>query len=540
LLLGISFPPINFFFCSFFGIALIIHLALESKNYKQLLLRSYFIFTVEQLIVISWIGLSGLQSHADLFLVLGGFITIIIHSLFLLIPVLIFFFASRNIKFKKFPNFPLLLFPFIWIAFEYYHTLGEVSFPWLTIGNAFTTQLQKIQFIEITGVFGISFWVCSIGVLLYYFYIGNKSKCNEGCYLSFRKRKNIYIYLALLILYILPNIYTSITSSEDKYTDYKKDGTINVGIIQPNFNPWTKWYMNPKSQTEQYSEMIYDLNANNKNLDLIVLPEAALTYYLTEPYNISKFEILKNIVDSIKIPVLIGAPDIVIYSDSLTAPEDAPRYTDGHKYSSFNSAFLLEKGKGINELQKYHKIRLVAGSERVPHQDKLTFLKKIINWGVGISSYEIGKDTTIFNLNNKYTFNTAICYESIYPDFFRKFVNKDADFSIVITNDGWWGKLSGTYQHNQFAILRAVENRRWIVRCANTGISCYIDPYGNMYQKSEINERQLFSGEIGINKEKTFYTKHGDFLGEISMYFTGLIILTGIVMRFLLRDLRKE
>jgi len=540
ILLGISFPPINLFFCSFFGLALIIYLALDSKSYGQLFLRSYAVFAIEQLITISWLGLSGLRANADFFLVIGGLVTIIIHSLFLLIPVLVFYFISKNIKIKKFPDLTLSFFPFIWTAFEYFHSLGEVSFPWLTIGNAFTTQLDKIQFIEITGVYGISFWVCTIAVLIYYIYKESRKDCSGGCLLSFRKRKNIYLYIVILVLYILPNIYTAITGARNEYTDYVKEGTVNVGIIQPNFNPWTKWHMNPTSQTQEYADLLHQMNTRDTGLDLIVLPEAALTYYLTEPHNLSKFRILKDAVDSLNVPVLIGAPDILIYTDTLTAPPDASVYNGKYKYSSFNTAFLLKKGQEVSELQKYHKIRLVAGSERVPHQDIFIFLKKFINWGVGISSYEIGKDTTIFNLNDRNTFNTAICYESIYPDFFRRFVNKGADFSVVITNDGWWGKLSGTYQHNQFAILRAIENRRWIVRCANTGISCFIDPFGNMVLKTEINEREFINSKIGIKKDMTFYTKYGDLIGIISLYFSVILILTGVMLNFSGKAIRRK
>ena len=169
----------------------------------------------------------------------------------------------------------------------------------------------------------------------------------------------------------------------------------------------------------------------------------------------------------------------------------------------------------------------------MPYQDKLKFFKSLIRWSVGISSYEIGRDTTIFKLKNKYSFNTAICYESIYPEFFSEFVNKGADFCLVITNDGLWGKLFGTYQHNQYAVLRAVENRRWIARSANTGISCFIDPYGNMTQETEIGKQILFSGEIGINKEKTFYTRHGDLTGMLSMYLSVILFLMGFILKLI-------
>ena len=539
-MLGISFPPVNIFFSSFFGLALTIHLVLDSKNYRQFFLRSYFIFTVEQLIAISWISISGLQKHADLFLALGGAVTIIIHSLFLLIPALIFFFVSRNIKISRFPNFPLIFFPFIWVAFEYFHSLGEVSFPWLTLGNAFTTQLNKIQFTEYTGVFGISFWVCIIAALIYYLVKESRKIETKSFIPAFTRRKNIIIYVILIVLYILPDIYSISTSSHDKYTDYKKDGVLKVGVIQPNYNPWTKWTMNSKTMTDEYAAAIRDLTSANKNLDLIVMPEASINYYLLEPYNEPKLRIFTNLVDSLNIPLLCGGPDLKIWTDTLSAPQDAPKYNDSYKYSSYNGAFLIEKGNGVNDIQKYHKMRLVAGSERIPHQEYLKFLKNFITWEVGISSYEIGKDTTIFKLSGKNKFNTAICYESIYPDFFRRFVKKGAEFSVVITNDGWWGKFFGTYQHNQFAILRAVENRRWIVRCANTGISCIIDPYGNMTNKTEIGERVWFASEIGVNNAKTFYTENGDLIGEFSFYLTLVLICSGIVMRIYFAVLRRK
>jgi apolipoprotein N-acyltransferase len=196
---------------------------------------------------------------------------------------------------------------------------------------------------------------------------------------------------------------------------------------------------------------------------------------------------------------------------------------------------LIEKGKGKTQYQKYNKIKLVTGSERMPYQEKLPFLKNLIKWGVGISSYQLGKDTTIFLLDNKYKFNTAICFESVFPGFFSDFINKGAQFSVIITNDAWWGKFFGTYQHNQYAVLRAIENGRWIVRCANTGISCIIDPYGNIYDETKINEKALFTGEIGIRNEKTFYTLYGDVFSLICLCVGFIFYLYGIISKNFLK-----
>ncbi len=537
--MGVSFPPINLFICSFFGMAIIIYLTLDSKNYRQFFFRNYLVFTFYQLITVSWLALSGLQKDADLFLLLGGSITIILHSLFLMIPTLIFFFVSRNIGISRFPNFSLLFFPFFWTGFEYYHYLGEVSFPWLTIGNAFTTQLQKIQFIEYTGVLGISFWVCVLSVMIYYIFLECRNQYCEGGIFIFRKKKNVIIYFLILLIYFVPDFYSFLAGPQSKYTGYKTEGTLKVGIVQPNVNPWIKWKENSRVLTEEYAQEIRDISEKNKNLDLIVFPEAAITYYILDPMSESKYGILKDAVDSIGIPVLIGAPDLTLYTDTINAPSDAPKYNSKYRYASYNSAILFEKGKNKSALQKYHKIKLVVASERMPHQEKLIFLKNLIKWGVGISSYEIGTDTTIFNLKDKYTFNTAICYESIYPEFFSEFVKKGADFCVVITNDGWWGKLFGTYQHNQYSILRAIENRRWIVRSANTGISCFIDPYGNILQSTEINEKALLAQEIGISKQQTFYTKHGDLTGIACMYFTVILIFGGFSVK-IIKKFRKK
>jgi apolipoprotein N-acyltransferase len=114
-------------------------------------------------------------------------------------------------------------------------------------------------------------------------------------------------------------------------------------------------------------------------------------------------------------------------------------------------------------------------------------------------------------------------------------VEKGAEFCVVITNDGWWGKLFGTHQHNQFAVLRAIENRRWIARCANTGISCFIDPYGNIYNETAINEKAIITGEAGLSNEKTFYTLHPALFPDTVTVIAGILLLSGIAAGLLSR-----
>ncbi len=483
-----------------------------------------------ELVATSWLWLSGMRESADRFLIAGGLFELIFHPGFILIPVLIYYFISNNIKVKKFPDFNLIFFPFIWVTFEYLQTLNEFTFPWLFAGNAFTTTLEKIQYIEYTGVFGVSFWVCVLSVLV--FYLFKSLKNSQGNVLTeLKKAGNIALCLIILIIYVLPNIYNKISSSENKYIN-ASDEKITVGIVQPNIGAWVKWGANQKELIKDYCGMIKEVAEKNQGVRMIVLPETAIPFYvLYTPYD-DLFDIFKSGCDSSNTTVLTGIMDIKIYENQSQAKVDSKKFSSrGQYYDTYNSALLIERGKDKLEYQKYNKMKLVIGSERMPYQEKLPFLKDLIRWGVGLSSYQLGEDTTIFLLDNKYKFNTAICFESVFPRFFSKFVEKGAQFSVIITNDAWWGKFFGTYQHNQFAILRAIENRRWIVRCANTGISCFIDPYGNMYDETRINEKALFTGEIGIRNDKTFYTNNGDVFSIFCFYISTGLFLSGILVK---------
>lgn len=527
---GLAFPPVNFYLLIFVGFVLLLNIIENCKNYKELLRRTYITVIFFELVATSWISLAGMRESADRFLILGGIFVLLFHPVFILFPVVFYYSVFKNFKIKKFPDFHLVAFPFIWVTFEYLQTLTEVTFPWLLAGNAFTEKLEKIQYIDYTGVYGISFWVCVLSVLVFYLY---KNLKNSSGLISeeLRKKKNITALIAVLLIYIMPNFYTVISSSQSKYLDNTEE-KITVGVIQPNINAWAKWGANQKVLINDYAAMIRELAYKNPDAKMIVLPETAIPFYLLYSSYDNLYEIFKSACDSSNTTVLTGTPDLMLYENPSNAKVDSKKFNSSNQYyDTYNSAVLIEKDKDKNRFQKYNKIKLVTGSERMPYQEKLPFLKNLIRWGVGISSYQLGEDTTVFLLDNKYKFNTAICFESIFPGFFSDFVNKNAQFSVVITNDAWWGKLFGTYQHNRYAVLRAIENRRWIVRCANTGISCFIDPYGNIYNETQINRKTSFTGDIGIRNDKTFYTINGDVFSVACLCVSSVFFLLGFASK---------
>lgn len=530
LCLAFAFPPFNVYTLYFLGIALLIYFVHSSQNLKQVFFKSYFTFLTFELVTVSWISLSGLREGADKFMIIGGFFTMVIHSALLTLPLVLYYF-TRKAFVKKIKSLTVFTLPFIWVTIEYLYALPEVSFPWLTAGNAFTTALNKIQFIEITGVYGISFWALIISSIL--FLLLQTAMSNRDTISSLFKKRKVYVLIIIAaILFFIPDFYSVLTRSNARFSNNFLEGKIKVSIVQPNVNPWKKWGAKQMDLVSDYVSLIEQSDSTYPKSNLIIFPETATPFYLLDNYYADKYDVIKSLIDSINTPLLIGTPDLFYYNDSIKAKTDSKENkSSGQKYDTFNSVVLINPGEEKISHQKYAKIKLVIASERMPYQERLLFLKDIIRWSVGISSFQIGWDTTIFHLKNGTKFNSAICYESIYPEFFSSFSKKGAEFSVIITNDGWWGKLFGTHQHNQFAVLRAIENRRWIARCANTGISCTIDAYGNLHNPTAINEKMILNDYVGTNSNITVYAQNPYLFPNTLLSITVIIFIVAIISK---------
>jgi apolipoprotein N-acyltransferase len=221
-----------------------------------------------------------------------------------------------------------------------------------------------------------------------------------------------------------------------------------------------------------------------------------------------------------------------VYADSTLAPRSAKRdRRTGARYDTYNSAALIEPGGGP---ARWHgKMKMVPLAERVPYQEFFSGLD-FLRWDVGMGGWAIGTDTVVFaERRSGARFSTKICYESTYPDFVAEYVRRGAEFLTIITIDSWWGHMSGAYQHHRIAVLRAVENRRWIARCAVGGISCYIDPYGRTYDDTGLFTRAVLCRDIGRSTALTPYTRAGNVLGEVSLGLSCLLIAAAAGERYL-------
>ncbi len=510
-LLGISFPPFPVGVIACVGFVPFIFLTERIERFGRFFRYSYFTFFIFCVITLYWVA--GLTHMKDPYLMLAGGALLLFQPLYFTLPASIYFVVQ-----KRFPGgWGIVSFPFIWVTFEWLYALSECAFPWLTIGNTQTYSLEKIQFAEITGVYGISLWVLLLNVLFYFLI---KKLLIEPTV----SKNNLYISVGIVVLYILPNLYNS-TINESQFHSHR---SLTVGVVQPNVDPWDKWegantFVGRWNQVQHYLQLIG--KQRNDSLDIVVLPESAILLNLPAFYE--QYSEFKKIVDSLNVGVVSGYIKVKYYEpDNAPASSSTVKGTD-IRYDSFNSVLYVEPGtKGV---QSYSKMRLVPFAERIPYADHVPFLIEPLRWGVGISNWGLLKDSTVFESS---TFNTKflgmVCYESIFPEFVSAFVDKGAEFLVFITNDSWWGNTSGARQHNQFAVLRAIENRRWVVRCANGGISSFIDPIGRMYSTTSMYTQDFIQHRIEPLTAKTFYTRHGDWIARICAIVTLLIILFSI------------
>ena len=509
-ILSLSFPPfqLGVFACVALVPFLIVSDSIES--YWRFFRYAYFTFFVFSLLALYWVG--GFTHGKDPYLMIAGVALYLWEPLVLSIPAMVYFFVKKRLKSK----YSVLAFPFIWITMEWLYALGELAFPWLTLGNTQTYNLEKIQFADITGVYGISLWILVINVLVYFLVKEVQS--------GIKDKNRYYLAAVILIVYLLPNFYWV-----DEKSFQNSDGNkINVGIVQPNIDPWDKWegantFLGRWRQSKQYLELIG--KHINKNIDLVVLPESAILLNL--PAHYEQMQEFKTVIDSMNVSVISGYVRVQYYE-----PDNAPLTSSVIKgtnirYDSFNSIMFVEPV--TKEVQTYSKMRLVPFAERIPYANKVPFLIEPLRWGVGISNWGLASDSTVFEsrkFNSK--FLSMVCYESIFPEFIAHFVDKGAEFLVFITNDSWWGNTSGARQHNQYSIIRAIENRRWVVRCANGGISSFVDPLGRMYDQTQMYTQAYISHQIEPLKTKTFYSNHGDWIARICASITAVIFLFSI------------
>ncbi len=522
-LLGASFPPSPFHSLAYVGLIPLLVLLESIEGSWRALRYSYLSFLILHILTLYWTG--GFVVGKDVWMMIAGAALLIVHPLFYVI-VIVFYLLIRR---RRGLLLGLVALPFLWIAFEYSHALGEFSFPWITLGNSQAYDLPRIQVAEYTSVYGISFFIVLFNVVG--FVLVSKIAADRWI---LRSRGTRICIAVLAVLYLAPWIYGKVTMGSGARTGSARK--VNVGIVQPNIDPWEKWSVTGSDRWASYDRQLEQLTAATKSLaakhpDLVVWPETAIPLRILLAQNQPYLNWLRSNLDSLGVPVMTGLPSTRFY-DSANAPLTASRdETRKSYYDDFNSATLFLPGKPPGAI--YRKIVLVPFAERIPYAETFRFLIEPLKWNVGIGMWGIGRDTLVFSLplrdGSATSLSSMICYESVYPNFVREFVRRGAEFLVIITNDSWWGNTSGAYQHASYASFRAIENRRWIVRAANGGISGFVDPTGVLHDETRLYTASTFHGTVEPRHEQTFYARHGDIFAllvtGVALFFIGIALI---------------
>lgn len=484
IIIGISFPPFPLPFLIFFGFVPYIFVLQKKGTFASTNKITYLTAFVFTLITLYWVG--SWTKEADPFLMISGVLLMFVNPAIYLIPSTLYYFAQKIFNRKV----ALFLLPLFWVSLEYVYSLTDLRFPWLILGNSLPYFNQFIQIADIIGAHGLTLIILYINIFLCLAFIEMK-----------RDRKLFTRYaLAAVLIFIIPMIYGGIKIAG--YAEPKEK--IKIGLIQPNLDPWEKW--SGGGLDEQLD--IY-LNLSNTAVDkgakLIVWPESALPVYLLSGNYFEKVQRIREFVKSKNVFLMTGMPDINVYFNEKDVPHEAKKTRSGIRYTSYNSILFFRPDS--KKVKKYGKMMLVPFGEKVPFVEELPFLGDFIKWQVGISSWNVGKEKVLFDVNN-HKVGGVICIESIYPEFVAGFVQKGAELIAVVTNDSWYGYSSGPFQHKEIAVLRAVENRRTVVRAANGGISCMIDPTGRIISNTKLFTKAELVVDAPLNNEATFYTMH--------------------------------
>lgn len=405
-----------------------------------------------------------------------------------------------------------------WIATEYWYTIGDFSWPWLTLGNGFSHDIWAVQWYEYTGVFGGSLWVILCNILLF----------------EALRARTLRRWIAAAAAIVLPIALSLVVRAGWKLPD---EGSVTVSIIQPNVDCYDKFHGDDAWQERNIVDLLDEVPAPAQ---FILLPETAVPGYYREPALSDTWlgspdavgAFWKELADSLRSShpqaLLIAGANTTRHYPAGAETETARRERlSGGYYDVFNTAVGLDSAARV---QIHHKGRLVIGVENTPTWifDVMRFL--VIDLGGTLGQIGKGLHGTAFE-HNGVKVGPAICYEGLYGDFYGDFVRRGAQFMAIVSNDGWWGDTPG-YKH-LFSIsrLRAVEHRRAIARSANTGKSGFISPRGDVGETLGWQQRGVITAQVPLCSEMTLYTRYGDYLARISEYLLLLCVLYYVAYR---------
>jgi apolipoprotein N-acyltransferase len=484
LLLILSFPNFDLEFLAWLALVPLFF-SIEGKGLYQGFKLGFFTGIVSFLGILYWI-IVAVHTYGNVPLILSGLILLLL-VLYLSLFIGTFTFLTRLIQIRT--GLQTVLFtPILWVALEYLRSFFLTGFPWANLGYTQYLNLPFIQMADVMGVYGLSFVILLVNATLYWVLRQWSKKV-------FPIREVVTASLFLLGFLIYGYVKMSAVDGQMAGQPFLK-----IGLAQGNIDQSMKWDEFFQKETLKIYEKL-SLQAAEQKPDLIIWPETATPFFFQDAREYQP--LVLDIPKETHAFLLFGSPSYKI---------------ERGKVNHYNSAYLVSPSKEL--IGRYDKIHLVPFGEYVPLGEILS----LGSLGEGIGDFKSGKSIFNFSLPRG-KFGVLICFEIIFPDLCRRFVKKGANFLVTITNDAWFGRTSAPYQHFAIATFRAVENRVFIARAANTGISGFIDPRGKIVARGKIFTEEAMNGTIRLMENKSFYTLYGDVFAWICSGFTVLLLV---------------
>ena len=429
---------------------------------------------------------------------------------------------------------PYIFLMVTWIAWERFYFDAEISWPWLVLGNSFARTTWAIQWYEFTGSLGGSLWIWVSNLSLF----GLMTSMSSGRWGEWNIKARIAAITGILALFIIPPVVSS--SIGKQYQDSMNDSgrQLEVLIIQPNIDPYNKFQAMTQEQQNaillDYAEKSLEQRKNDSTATplLVLAPETFTRDIIPGEYQRSRTwrRFTGFLKDYPNVNILFGASSYD-YIESTEAPSSTARKLGDNLWvESHNSALITD---GTLRTEIFHKSKLVVGVEHTPYPAIFCKIDDLLG---GVMGRCVGQEeVSLLNVEslsgNRIPVGCAVCYESVYGEYYTDYIRKGAEAMTIITNDAWWGDTPGYRQHLSYASLRAIETRRAIARCANTGISAIISPSGEIVSETQWWTPAVLEGRIPLRDDMTFFVVHGDITGRICT-FLSILLLLALIVRF--------
>ena len=426
---------------------------------------------------------------------------------------------------------PYLFLAEAWIAWEkYYLTVAEISWPWLVLGNAFARTVGLVQWYEVTGTLGGSLWVWASSLSVF----GLLVAFSDGRFSARWNRKAQFASVLGTILVLFgPMVWSWVLWN--RYSEVS-EGTVPVVIAQPDFDPYNKFGgMTQDQQTavllDQFSQGLKGLDSAEGTGVLLLAPETFTSDIFCNDVPSSRtfrrFVSFLSDHSSYGAEILFGASSWTRYEQEERPSANARRMGDGSWYETHNSALIVDS---LGRYGLYQKSKLVPGVEMLPYASVLGPIDdKLLG---GVAGRCVGQPS-VSNLlfQQSVPIGCAVCYESVYGEHCASYVRAGAKLLTIITNDAWWGDTPGYRQHFNYARLRAIETRRDIARCGNTGISAFIDQKGRILSRTPWWEPAVLQGTVNLSSRETFFVRAGDIVGRVCVLLFVLLFAAALIRR---------